>query len=181
MLFDLLSRLLSPEPPLEVQIICIPAIDDHPSAGSEFLPKINQLLSGEEQATYIGNTVSGGEQTLAPNACSSALLGAEETTRASVPSNSIDLGAVNNVVQHGFAFAASSGVAIGTYNLFKTWIDARNGRKIKIKIGDLEVETTQMKEAEVVRLFELLEEKADRRKMRELLLKANDLKWPRSV
>lgn len=50
------------------------------------------------------------------------------------------------------------------------FINNRNGRKLKIKVGDIEVEATQMKEADVLRIFELLEEKADRKKIRELLI-----------
>ena len=44
--------------------------------------------------------------------------------------------------------------------------------KPKIKVGDIEVEATQMKEADVSRIFEMLEEKADRKKIREALIEA---------
>jgi hypothetical protein len=66
----------------------------------------------------------------------------------------------------------SSGAIAGAYQLLKTWVDARNGRKLKIKVGDIEVEATQMNEEDVLRIFELLEEKADRKKIREALIEA---------
>jgi hypothetical protein len=49
----------------------------------------------------------------------------------------------------------------------------KNGRKLKIKVGDIEVEATQMDEEDVLRIFTLLEEKADRKKIREQLLEAS--------
>jgi hypothetical protein len=74
------------------------------------------------------------------------------------------------------SLVASSAAAVaiykGIYQLMKLWVDERNGRKLKIKVGDIEVEATQMKEEDVIRLLELLQEKADRRKIRELLLQA---------
>ena len=61
------------------------------------------------------------------------------------------------------SFAISSGVAAGAYNVLKTWVEAKNNRKLKIKVGDIEVDATQMKEEEVLRIFEMLEEKADQK------------------
>src|SRR4051812_42884318 len=60
------------------------------------------------------------------------------------------------VLRDAFAAVISTGIAAGAYNILKTWVDARNGRKLKIKVGDIEVEATQMKEADVLRIFELL-------------------------
>jgi hypothetical protein len=68
--------------------------------------------------------------------------------------------------------AAVIGVYKGLYQLMKLWVQARNGRKLKIKV-DIEVDATQMKEEDVLRIFELLEEKADRKKIREVLLSAS--------
>jgi hypothetical protein len=51
-------------------------------------------------------------------------------------------------------------------------VDARNGRKLKIKVGEIEVEATQMAESDVLRIIELLQENADRKKIRDMLLKA---------
>ena len=76
------------------------------------------------------------------------------------------------IVHQAVALAASSGFTVAVYQLLKTWVDARNGRKLKIKVGDIEVEATQMAEKDVLRIFELLEEKADRAKLREILLEA---------
>jgi hypothetical protein len=80
--------------------------------------------------------------------------------------------AVPSVINDALVAIASSGLTAGVLALIKTWVDARNGRKLKIKVGDIEVEATQMKEEDVLRIFELLEEKADRKKIRELLLNA---------
>jgi|SRR5271157_5523589 len=80
--------------------------------------------------------------------------------------------------------AGSSAVTVaiykGLYQLMKLWVDAQNGRKLKIKVGDIEVEATQMKQKDVVRLFELLQEKADRTKIRDLLLEGKKVTGPES-
>lgn len=73
---------------------------------------------------------------------------------------------------HLMVGVTGTGIAAGLYRLLKLWVDTQNGRKLKIKVGDIEVEATQMKEADVLRIFELLEEKADRKKIRELLTSA---------
>jgi hypothetical protein len=56
--------------------------------------------------------------------------------------------------------------------LLKMWVSLQNCRKLRIKVVDIEVEATQMKEADLLRIFELLEEKADRKKIREALIEA---------
>src|SRR4051794_25459906 len=91
--------------------------------------------------------------------------GGVEHTQPVVPVEII--GAITNFVT---STLVSSGLALGMYRVAKTWVNARNGRKLKIRIGDIEVEATQMKEEDVFRIFELLEEKADRKKIRELLM-----------
>src|SRR4051794_14551764 len=60
------------------------------------------------------------------------------------------------------AAVITSGVLTAAYRLLETWVKARNGRKLKIKVGDVEVEATQMKEKDVLRIFELLQKQADR-------------------
>jgi hypothetical protein len=42
----------------------------------------------------------------------------------------------------GLVMGAASGLAAGIYQLFKARIDAKNGRKLKLKVGDIEVEPT---------------------------------------
>jgi hypothetical protein len=44
----------------------------------------------------------------------------------------------------------TSGVLTAAYRLLETWVKARNGRKLKIKVGDIEVEATQMDEKDVI-------------------------------
>lgn len=51
-------------------------------------------------------------------------------------------------------------------------IELLNGRKLKIKVGDIEVEATQMKPDEVLRILELLQNQADRNLIRKMLLEA---------
>jgi hypothetical protein len=38
----------------------------------------------------------------------------------------------------------TSGLAVGLYSLLRLWVETKNGRKLRIKIGDFEVEGTQM-------------------------------------
>jgi hypothetical protein len=71
---------------------------------------------------------------------------------------------------------ASSGATAGVMQILKTWVDARNGRKLKVKVGDIEVEATQMSEKDVLRIFELLQEKEDNKNIRDLLLSNNPRK-----
>jgi hypothetical protein len=78
------------------------------------------------------------------------------------------------VVHDVLVAIGSSGITVAVYSLLKTWVDARNGRKLKIKVGDIEVEATQMKEKDVLRIFELLQEKADRAKILDILLEAKE-------
>jgi hypothetical protein len=48
----------------------------------------------------------------------------------------------------------SSGLAATLYNLLKAWVDNKNGRRFRIKIGDFELEATQMSLKQFLRLFE---------------------------
>jgi hypothetical protein len=77
--------------------------------------------------------------------------------------------------QQWLIMGASSAVALklsrGMYDLFKLWVDARNGRKLKIRVGDIEVEATQMSQQDVFRIVELLEQRAEGREIRAALLK----------
>ena len=77
------------------------------------------------------------------------------------------------IVRETLIAIASSGLTAGVLTLIKTWVDARNGRKLKIKVGDVEVDATQMKEKDVLRILELLQEKADRKKIRDALLEGS--------
>lgn len=38
----------------------------------------------------------------------------------------------------------SSGLAVGLYSLLRLWVDAKNGRKLRVKIGEFEVEASKM-------------------------------------
>ena len=55
-------------------------------------------------------------------------------------------------------YLGTSGIAVAIYELLRLWVDSKNGRKIRIKMGDFELETTQMSEKEFQRLFEILNE-----------------------
>lgn len=54
------------------------------------------------------------------------------------------------------AFIGSTGIAAVLYNILKTWADAKNGRKIRVRIGDFEVETSQMSEKQFMKLLDRL-------------------------
>ena len=82
------------------------------------------------------------------------------------------------VVHDVLVAVASSGFTTAVYSLMKTWVDARNGRKLKIRVGEIEVEATQMAERDVLRIFELLQEKGERARIRELLLDAGKQQTP---
>ena len=56
-------------------------------------------------------------------------------------------------------YLGTSGIAVAVYELLRLWVESKNGRKIRIKMGDFELETTQMSEKEFQRLFEILNEK----------------------
>jgi hypothetical protein len=75
----------------------------------------------------------------------------------STPLNRQDLQEVTDVLR----LVATSGDLTSVYNLVKAWVDARNGRKLKIKVGIIDVDATQMKEDDVLRIFKQLEERAD--------------------
>ncbi len=55
-------------------------------------------------------------------------------------------------------YLGTSGITVAVYELLRLWVESRNGRKIRIKMGDFEVEATQMSVKEFQRLFEILNE-----------------------
>jgi hypothetical protein len=83
---------------------------------------------------------------------------------------------VPGIVHDVVLAVASSGITTTVYQLLKTWVEARNGRRLKLKMGDIEVEASQIPEKDVLRIFDLLQEKADRRNIRELLLEVQTRK-----
>src|SRR5438132_138531 len=42
------------------------------------------------------------------------------------------------------ALVSSSSAAVGLYNLLRMWLDAKNGRRIRVKLGEIELEATQL-------------------------------------
>jgi hypothetical protein len=78
-------------------------------------------------------------------------------------------GEVPSIVNAVAVAIASSGLTATVLGLLRAWIDARNGRKLKIKVGDIEVEATQMAEKDILHLFDLIQQKADQQKIRTLL------------
>lgn len=55
-------------------------------------------------------------------------------------------------------YLGTSGIAIAFYELLKLWIQKKNGRRIKVKIRDIEVEVTQMNTKEFKKFFEMMME-----------------------
>tara|TARA_B100001964_G_C13992583_1_gene491316 strand:- start:182 stop:724 length:543 start_codon:yes stop_codon:yes gene_type:complete len=52
----------------------------------------------------------------------------------------------------------NSGLVITLYKLLQLWIKEKNGRKIKIKIDNFEVEATQLNEKQFLKLFKNIRE-----------------------
>ncbi|HMJ81780.1 MAG TPA: hypothetical protein VK504_01345 [Vicinamibacterales bacterium] len=50
----------------------------------------------------------------------------------------------------------SSGVTTALYHLLRAWVDKKNGRKIRFKAGDTELDVTQMDETDFMKLFQVL-------------------------
>ena len=59
------------------------------------------------------------------------------------------------------AWLGSSGVALALYKALKLWVDFKNGRRIKIVDGSLEVEATQLNQEQFVGLLETLRQKQE--------------------
>jgi hypothetical protein len=62
------------------------------------------------------------------------------------------------------AILSSGLTAARVDTIAKTWVRAQKGRKLKIKSDYIEMDATQMAEKDVLRIFELLQEKAAREK-----------------
>ena len=69
------------------------------------------------------------------------------------------------------AWFASSGIALALYKALRLWVDLKNGRRIKIVDGGLEVEATQMTEKQFVVLLDLIREHREKRATKEDLRK----------
>ena len=54
------------------------------------------------------------------------------------------------------AWLGSSGVAVALYKALRLWVDFKNGRRIKIVDGGLEVEATQLSQRQFAELLEIL-------------------------
>ena len=63
----------------------------------------------------------------------------------------------------------TAGAATVLYKLLKIWVELKNGRKIKVVVGDFEIETTQMSERRFLRLVNELSKLKDREESQELL------------
>ena len=65
---------------------------------------------------------------------------------------------------------ASSGVTAVLIQLIRTWVDSKNGRKLKVVIEDIEIEATQMKTEEFLKLIERVQDIRDKNQIRSLLV-----------
>ena len=54
------------------------------------------------------------------------------------------------------ALLTSSGIGMAIYKSIQLWVDSRNGRRFRVKLKDVEIETTQMSQAAFLQLVELL-------------------------
>jgi GNAT superfamily N-acetyltransferase len=67
-------------------------------------------------------------------------------------------GAAVKYIADALVLAASSGGGALLYQAIRGWIDVRNGRRIRLKIDDLELETTQLSQDEFLKLLEVVRE-----------------------
>jgi GNAT superfamily N-acetyltransferase len=80
--------------------------------------------------------------------------------------------ALLKLISDSIIVAASSGATTLVYQAIRGWIDTRNGRRIKLKIGELELETTQLSQEEFLRLLSVVREIRDSDQVRAKLLEA---------
>ena len=60
-------------------------------------------------------------------------------------------------------YLGSSGMALALYKLMRLWVDTINGRKIRVKIDNVEVEATQLSEKKFLKLLEVLRNREKQR------------------
>jgi hypothetical protein len=53
-------------------------------------------------------------------------------------------------------YLGSSGMAVALYKLLRLWVESINGRKIRVRMGDFEIEATQMSEKKFLKLMDIL-------------------------
>jgi len=53
-------------------------------------------------------------------------------------------------------YLGSSGMALALYKLMRLWVDTINGRKLRVKIDNVEIEATQLSEKKFLKLLEVL-------------------------
>jgi hypothetical protein len=87
------------------------------------------------------------------------------------PPPSVGLG-VLKFISDSLVIAASSGATTLLYQAIRGWIDTRNGRRIKLRIGELELETTQLSQEEFLRLLSVVREIHNSDQIRTKLLEA---------
>src|SRR5262245_59761629 len=63
---------------------------------------------------------------------------------------------VPTIVRDALMVLFSSGVTTALYHLLRAWVDKKNGRKIRFKAGDTELDVTQMDETDFMKLFQVL-------------------------
>ena len=68
--------------------------------------------------------------------------------------------------------AASSGTTAFLFQLIRSWVDSRNGRKLRVRIGELELEATQMKPDEFLSLLESIQGLQESNEIRKAITRA---------
>ena len=60
-------------------------------------------------------------------------------------------------------YLGSSGVALALYKLMRLWVDTINGRKLRVKVGNIEIEATQLSEKKFLKLLEVTRDREKQR------------------
>lgn len=110
---------------------------------AEFYDSVNELYRKLDQAWRQSPDL---DRRLGPRVSEH---GRNEDSFALQPAN----GVPSPIIQL-FMSLGTCGLGAGIYALLRIWLDERNGRKLRIKIGDFEVEATQMSETAFIRFVE---------------------------
>jgi hypothetical protein len=68
--------------------------------------------------------------------------------------------------------AASSGTTAFLFQLIRSWIDSKNGRRLRVRLGDLELEATQMKSDEFLSLLESIQGLQESNEIKKAIVRA---------
>lgn len=125
-----------------------PAPEDHPAEGKYFGPIHSSVKALETSYEALFDQGGLEEKRRAPR------LGENKRPDDSQAAHAPE------VVELALTIGTGS-LAAALYKLLRAWIDLRNGRRIKVKIGSLEIETTQLNPDDFERLLQTIKKAHD--------------------